>query len=67
VALIDELLTVEEAAAMLDVSAGHMYNLRWSGAGPLGYRRGARLIYRRNDVESFLARERETTMKGQGR
>ena len=63
----DELLTVEEAADKLGVSVQRMYNLRVDGRGPLAYRRGRRLVYRRSDLDTFLAREREATTKGESR
>jgi hypothetical protein len=63
----DELLSVDEAAAALDVSVQRMYHLRSAGGGPLAYRRGRRLVYRRSDLDTFLALEREASMKGQGR
>lgn len=63
----DELLTVEEAADVLGVGVQRMYNLRVYDRGPLAYRRGRRLVYRRSDLEAFLAREREVTMKGESR
>ncbi|GAS88888.1 helix-turn-helix transcriptional regulator [Mycolicibacterium brisbanense] len=63
--IVDELLTIHEAAAMLNVTVGHMYNLRWRSHGPLSYKRGKRIVYRRSDVDSYLAREREATLKGE--
>lgn len=62
----DELLTVEEAADVLGVSVQRMYNLRNLGRGPVCHRRGRRLVYLRNGLVAFLARELRATVKGGG-
>jgi Helix-turn-helix domain len=62
----DELLTVQEAADVLDVSVQRMYNLRNLGAGPVCYRRGRRLVYPRSGLVAFLACELTATVKGAG-
>ena len=43
-----------------------MYNLRNLGGGPVCYRRGRRLVYPRNGLVAFLARELQATAKGEG-
>jgi hypothetical protein len=63
----DELLSVEEAAAVLGVGVQRMYNLRHKGQGPLAFKRGRLLVYPRDNLVAFLVRERELTMKGDGR
>jgi predicted DNA-binding transcriptional regulator AlpA len=60
----DELLTVQEAAAVLGVGVQRMYNLRNLGHGPVSYRRGRRLVYPRSGLVAFLARELRATLKG---
>lgn len=62
----DELLNVAEVADLMGVKLGTVYSMRSDGRGPVSFRRGKRLVYRRSDVETFLAREREETMRGQG-
>lgn len=62
----DELLNVAEVAALMGVKLGTVYSMRSDGRGPVSFRRGKRLVYRRSDVETFLAREREETMRGEG-
>jgi excisionase family DNA binding protein len=62
----DELLNSRETAELLNVALDTVYTMRHRGIGPASYRRGKRLVFRRSDVESFLARERETTLRGEG-
>jgi predicted DNA-binding transcriptional regulator AlpA len=64
-AMTDDLLTVEEAAAALGVSVATMYYRRQSGQAPLAWRRGRRLVYSRSALAAFLAHERETTSVGE--
>lgn len=61
----DELLGTRELAQMLGVSVDTVYGMRHRGEGPPSWRRGKRVVYRRSEVEQFLARERETTLRGQ--
>ncbi|WP_156686767.1 helix-turn-helix transcriptional regulator [Mycobacterium sp. Marseille-P9652] len=62
----DRLLGVREVAGLLGVSPGTVYSMRYRGTGPAGWRRGKRLVFRRSDVENFLIRECERTLKGEG-
>jgi hypothetical protein len=62
----DELLTVEEAAGVLGVGVQRMYNLRHLGHGPVSYRRGRRLVYPQSGLATFLVRELQTTLEGEG-
>ncbi len=62
----DEILTASEVAEILGVSITTMYTMRIRGIGPASWHRGKRLAYRRSDVDAFLARERETTLRGEG-
>lgn len=61
-----EEIGVVEVAELLGVKLGTAYSMRSEGRGPVSFRRGKRLVYRRSDVEAFLAREREETMRGEG-
>jgi hypothetical protein len=60
----EDVLTVEDAAEVLGVGVQRMYNLRHLGKGPVCYRRGRRLVYPRNGLAVFLARELQTTLRG---
>ncbi|RUP03694.1 MAG: DNA-binding protein [Mycobacterium sp.] len=62
----DELIGAPEVAALMGVETGTVYTARHAGRGPVGWKRGRRLVFRRSDVEAFLARERETSLRGQG-
>jgi predicted DNA-binding transcriptional regulator AlpA len=62
----DEILSASEVAEILGNSVITMYTMRHRGIGPAGWRRGNRLAYRRSDVDAFLAREREATLRGEG-
>lgn len=64
VAQTDELFTVEQAADYLGVTIGWLHQLRGAGRGPLSTRRGRRLQYRRVDLDAYLVREREASMRG---
>jgi len=43
------------AATILGISPGHLRNLRSQGEGPAFYRVGRRVIYKRADLDAFLA------------
>lgn len=60
----DELYTVEEAAAYLDVTVGWMRQLRSGGGGPLSWREGRRLVYPRSGLDRYRAQVRERTVRG---
>lgn len=62
----DELLSAREVAELMNVALNTVYTMRHYGRGPASYRRGKRLVFRRTEVEAFLARERETTLRGEG-
>lgn len=62
----DEILSSRQVAEMLGISLNTVYTMRHRGIGPAGWNRGKRLVFRRGDVESFLARERQTTLRGEG-
>ena len=60
----DELLTVTEAAAVLERSVSTLYSWRTANTGPLSHRRRGRLVYRRSDLDAFVTRERESSTRG---
>jgi excisionase family DNA binding protein len=62
----DELLGTREVAELLGVDVSTVYAARHHGRGPVSYRRGKRLVFRRTDVDAFLARERDATLRGAG-
>lgn len=50
-----ELLSIEEAAAVLGISRGHMANMRVNGTGPAFVKLGSRTVrYDRWDLENWL-------------
>jgi excisionase family DNA binding protein len=64
-ALTYEHLTAQQVADLLGVTIKTVYTMRDRGRGPASYRRGRRLVYRRSDVDAFLVRERERTLRGE--
>lgn len=60
----DELLTIHEVAEILGVGKKRMYQMRYQGKGPVSFRRGRELRYRREDLDQYLAQEREDTARG---
>lgn len=62
----DEILSAREVAELLEISLTTVYTMRHRGRGPASYRRGKRLVFRRSEVEDFLARERALTRRGDG-
>jgi len=61
----DENLTAQQVAELLGVTIKTVYTMRNRGRGPASYVRGRRLVYRRSDVDAFLVRERERTLRGE--
>ncbi|WP_099023574.1 helix-turn-helix domain-containing protein [Mycolicibacterium palauense] len=62
----DEMMNVQQVAEALGVRVETIHKMRVAGKGPLGHRRGARLVFRAADVEAFLERERGRTLRGEG-
>lgn len=58
---VDPLLTVEDLAAYLDVPVATLYAWRCRGQGPVGFRVGKHLRYRRSDVEAWIRGRLELT------
>lgn len=56
----DELLTLEEVAAILKVPVTTLRKWRTAGTGPRGFRVGKYVRFRRSAVEQFI-QEKETT------
>ena len=51
---VEKLFTPQELAAYLDVPVSTLYDWRWRGEGPRGFRVGKRIRYRRSDVEQWI-------------
>ena len=54
--LIEQILSLSELCAHLQVSAQTIYDLRSQGRGPRGFRVGRELRFRISEVETWLAR-----------
>lgn len=50
----ENLLTIKEVAELLQVPTATLYNWRYRGEGPVGFRVGRYVRYRRQDVEAWL-------------
>jgi excisionase family DNA binding protein len=59
-----DLLTVEEIAAELRIPEGTFRTWRANDKGPKSFRIGRRVVYRRADVEAWLAAQEAKTGKG---
>jgi hypothetical protein len=55
-----DLLTLTEAAAFLRAPVATLRYWRHLGIGPEGFRLGRRLLYRREDLDRWVAEQRET-------
>jgi excisionase family DNA binding protein len=53
----EQLMTVQELAQYLRVPVATIYAWRYRRVGPLGFRVGKHLRYRRPDVEEWIARQ----------
>jgi DNA-binding transcriptional MerR regulator len=54
-----ELLTLAEAAAMLRTPVATLRYWRHLGTGPDGFRLGRRIVYRREDLDRWLAEQQQ--------
>ncbi|WP_100501180.1 helix-turn-helix transcriptional regulator [Geodermatophilus chilensis] len=54
-----ELLTLEEAAAVLRTPVATLRYWRHLGVGPDGFRLGHRVVYRREDVDRWVAEQQQ--------
>jgi excisionase family DNA binding protein len=50
-------MTTEEVAALLRVAPQTLYQWRWHGTGPPGFRVGGRVLYPRTAVDAWLAEQ----------
>jgi excisionase family DNA binding protein len=51
---VEKLFTPQELAAYLDVPVSTLYDWRWRGEGPRGFRAGKHIRYLRSDVEQWI-------------
>ncbi len=51
---VEKLFTPQELAEYFDVPVSTLYDWRWRGEGPRGFRVGKRIRYRRSDVEQWI-------------
>lgn len=54
-----ELLTTDELAELLRTTPAGIHSLRYRGEGPPAVRVGRRLLFRAEDVQAWLAAQRE--------
>lgn len=54
--LVDDVLTLSELCAQLQVSAQTIYDLRSQGRGPRGFRVGRELRFRVSEIDAWLTR-----------
>jgi DNA-binding transcriptional MerR regulator len=54
-----ELLTLAEAAALLRTPVATLRYWRHLGTGPDGFRLGRRVVYRREDLDRWLAEQQQ--------
>ncbi len=62
----DHLLSLDDLAAFLGVPKRTLYSWRYRGEGPVGYRVGRHVRYRREDVEAWLQQCREADRENTG-
>jgi excisionase family DNA binding protein len=55
----DELLTLEEVAAILKLPVATLRKWRVEGKGPAGFRLGKYIRYRRSTVEAFIKEQED--------
>lgn len=58
--------SLKDLAAELQVSEQTIYDLRTQGRGPVGFRVGRCLRFRRSEIEAWLARLEEEDAERQG-
>ena len=62
----DPLFTAADLAAYLDVPVATLYAWRCRGEGPIGFRVGKHLRYRRSDIEAWIRGRLEQTPYARG-
>ncbi len=55
----DRLLTLPEVCDYLGITAPTMYSLRHQGRGPLGYKVGRQLRFRRTEIDAWIESQRD--------
>ena len=59
-----ELLTITEAAELLRAPVATLRYWRHLGAGPRSFRLGRRVLYRREDLQAWIAQQRAEAAAG---
>jgi len=59
-----ELLTITEAADLVRSPIATLRYWRHLGAGPCSFRLGRRVLYRRADIDDWIATQRDPTRSG---
>ncbi len=59
-----DLLTVHEAADYLGYKPNTLRTWRQFNSGPTSFKRANRVVYRREDLDAWLAAQTATTMRG---
>ena len=59
-----DLLTTEEAAALLRLKPHTLENMRWQGTGPFFLKLGGRVFYRRADLKAWCDQARRRSSSG---
>jgi excisionase family DNA binding protein len=59
-----ELLTIAEAAELLRAPVATLRYWRHLGAGPRSFRLGRRVLYRREDLQAWIAQQRAEAAAG---
>ena len=61
-----ELMTTTEVSAELGIPVGTLRYYRSSGCGPVSFRLGGRIRYRRADVLAWIEAQERGSRRGQG-
>ncbi len=59
---LDELLSPQDLASYLDVPLSTLYDWRWRGEGPKGFRAGKHIRYRRSDIEEWIQKQLDSRL-----
>ena len=55
----DRLMTLQECADYLGFTAAGLYQMRYNGTAPLGYKVGGKVRYRRSELDAWLEAQRD--------
>lgn len=58
------LMTADEVAAETTIARSTLYDWRSRGIGPRSFRLGGRVVYRRVEVEAWIAAQSAATSRG---